>query len=583
MVRIPGALFAGETATLHITLTSERETKVEFVDVLLRGRQGWTTGAGESTTAYKVDLPSLGKRVMDEGVLAEGERTFALSFTLPHGTAPSHQLTPAHARLLIDVHVSIPWWRDGHYSFVAPVRLPPPEDVTRRPLVARHPYTPKAGEPRLEVSLASSTLVAGEAVVGSCAVFHMADTKAREVDVTFEPQVVLLGGRKPYDTTGPGYRSSIILPAATAGQAVPFKIALPRDMTPSFETASHQVAWFMKLGVGSFFGGKVSMRLPLTILDASAGSRLPPLTLAPRVADERVLAAFERFGADRGMTVEREERDRFPDEQPSLVRELGDATIRIGYAYRGEKGTFLVSRVLYPRLGLALTVVPSTPLRELLSKDITIENAEWDRTHHVEGREDSQIVPFLRTSLPGAALGLLVRWTDDEVVTERSVGSVEGTDLASVALALESLATAIGHARDAITPPTGTNADLIEWRQLAERLGAPLTVGDLSIRGGTLDMQPVDLGLVFDDAWRPKTMHIAVGERQSQSAELPDRVRDLLATLAADLPSLGVTHGVAWASLPLASGGADAPRVREVVRTLRGVVAALVETAGPYR
>jgi hypothetical protein len=113
VVRIPGALFAGETATLHFTLSSERETKVEFIDVFLRGRQGWNRGAGDSATSYKVDLPALGNRVMDTGVLEEGSRTFAQQFTLPHAMAPSHQLDPAYARLLIDVHVAIPWWRDG--------------------------------------------------------------------------------------------------------------------------------------------------------------------------------------------------------------------------------------------------------------------------------------------------------------------------------------------------------------------------------------------------------------------------------------------------------------------------------------
>jgi hypothetical protein len=283
------------------------------------------------------------------------------------------------------------------------------------------------------------------------------------------------------------------------------------------------------------------------------------------------------------MTVVHEELDRFSDEQPALVREVGDVTQRIGYVYRGEKGTFLVSRVLYPDLGLALSVVPSTPLRALLTRDITIENAVWDRTHHVEGREDSQIVPFLRDALPDPALGALVRWTDDEIVIERSIGSVDEVDLVALVLALESLSGAIRNARDAIAPPAGTDADVAAWRQLAERLGAPLTIGNLSIRGGTLDMQPVELGLEFDDAGRPTEMQVAVGERRSDNDELPERVRDLLAALAQTLPRSGVTHGVAWASLTLAAGGADATRIREVVRTLRGVVAALAETAGPYR
>ena len=584
MVRLPGGVFTGETGTVHIELTSEKETKVDFIDVKLRGRQGWAVGSGQSSMGYTVDLPSLMSRVMDEGVLVPGVKTFTLQFAMPRNAAPSHTVTPAHSRLLIDVHVSIPWWPDGRYSFISPVRVPPPAQLERTPLVSRYPFTPKAGEPRIELSLASSTLVAGEAVVGSCALFHMADSKPRELDVLFEPMVRLLGTRKPSDVPGSGYRSSVMLPAGAAGEAVAFRIALPPEITPSFKTATHEISWFMKVGVGSLFGHKVAIRVPLNIVDARAASTLPALTLAPRVADERVLLAFERFASVRHMTVVSEELDRFPDEQPALVREIDDTTVRIGYAYRGEEGTFLVARVLYPRLGLGLSVTPSWGLRELVTRDITIGIAEWDRANHLDARDATQVTPFIRGTLPGRNLGKLVRWTDGELVTARSVGSVEEADLAGIALALEVFATTLASARQALAPPPGVAADLAEWQQLATRLGAPLTVGDLSIQGGTLELQPVDLGLVFDDEGRATAVRIDVGAPQApDGAELPERVREMVAGLEGELREITVHAGVASASVPLVGGAADATRVREVVHALRAVVATLVETTGPYR
>jgi hypothetical protein len=283
------------------------------------------------------------------------------------------------------------------------------------------------------------------------------------------------------------------------------------------------------------------------------------------------------------MSVVLDEQDRYPDEQPALVRDLGDGTIRIGYAYRGEDGTFLVARVTYLPLGLGLSVTPSSTLRELLTRDIQVGNPAWDRAHHVEAREAAQAMPFVRATLPAPAVGALVRWSDDELVAEHSIGGIEGADLASIEIGLESLASAITAARAVIVPPAGVTAEMGAWQQLAERLNGRLVVGDLSIRGGTLDLQPIEVALVFDKDGRATATRVDVGTEQPDGAEPNERASELLATVARDLPDAALRDGIASASIPLAAGGADAVRVREVARALRAIVAALVESAGPYR
>jgi hypothetical protein len=278
------------------------------------------------------------------------------------------------------------------------------------------------------------------------------------------------------------------------------------------------------------------------------------------------------------MTVVVDELDRYPDEQPALVASVGECELRVGYAYRGEKGTFLVGRVLYPPLGLGLDVTPSSGLRELFSRDIEIDVAAWDRAHHVEAREAAQVVPFLRAAIPGAAVGSLVRWSDDQIITERSVGAVDDRVLAPVVDALATLATAITSARGAIPLPAGVDADLASWRDLAERLGGSLVVGELSIRGGKLDRQPIDIGLVFDDEQRPLAIRITVGAPQGTGVEHTDKVRELLA----ESPDVMFADGVASVSLPIGDTG-RIDRVREAARRLRSIVAAQYEHAGPYR
>lgn len=564
---------------MTVELQSTRETKVEYIDVNVRGVQGWATGSGQTSAGYQIELPKLGKRVAESITLSEGTHEFPLTFTLPRGTAPSHAVSPAYAKLAIDVRVAIPWWLDGKYSFVAPVRLPPPDHVERTPLLSRHPFHAKAGEPRIELSLASSTLVAGEAVVGSCALFHVTDSKARELEVTFEPKVHLLGMRRPWSSAGPGWRSSITIPPGKSGEAVPFRIGLPTAITPSLKTATHEIEWFMKVSTGSYLRGtKLWISLPLTIVDARASETLPPLTLAPRVADERVVAAFERFGRTTGMRVLVDEQDRYPDEQPALVREAGDTTIRIGYAYRGEKGTFLVGRVTYPPLGLGLEVTPSSGLRELFSRDIEIDVDAWDKAHHVDARSAEQVVPFLRNAIPGAATGSLVRWTDDEILTERPIGALDEADIASLAHGLDTLANAIMFARAEIKPPVETN--VAEWQQLAERWNGHLSIGDLSIHGGTLDLQPVETVLEFDEAG-PTTLRVIVGSQQPADGEPTERVRELLANAAKETPPLTVKDGVAMAALPVTA--LDPAAVRDIARKLRGLLAVIYESGGPYR
>jgi hypothetical protein len=606
IVRTPTAVYVGERTMIEVVVEAAKETKVEFIDVKIRGVQGWERGSGDSSYGQTATFPTLAKRVADEGVLTVGTHTYSVAFTLPPGTAPSHRIRPATANLYVDIHVSIPWWPDGKYSFTLPAHLPPAATAQRTPVHVRVPFEVAGDEPRLEVALASTTLVAGETMVGSCAVFHLPDDKPRELDVSFEPSLTLRAGGRHHEMWGEGYRTTLTLPAGTAGTAVPIRVGLPASITPSFAAVTHDVKWFVRLKIGSLFTTKLEARIPILLLDRRAAATLPALTTAPRLADERVLTVFQSYVQSTmqtatPMTLVADERAAFPDEQPSVTRVVGDGEVRVGYAYRGTDGTFLVARVTYAPLGLGLSIRPSSALRSLLTADIEVGVAEWDRVHRVDARDAAQALPFLSPLVPTPPIGDLVRWTDDEIVFERAIAAVSVADLTDTVGRLARLAQALQTARAKIVPPKGLTVDLDAWHGLAKRLDSTLCAGDLSINGA-LDTIPVALGLVFDERHQPYVMRVAVGDTKLASERArevtvsvarpstatagggtSERIASILTSWSPDIVHLELAQGVASASLPVGSGGADAARVRELIRALQGLLAALDENAGPYR
>ena len=599
----PTTWFVGQDAVIEIEVTAKDETKVDFIDVRGTGKQGWALGSGESRIVQRASFPELAARVKDAGVLPAGKSRYAARFHLPFGCAPSHHLDPAWAQFEVFVHVSIPWWIDGRYRFHIPVRVPPPPRVERLPYAVRSTQssTP-VGKPRLEVALASTRLIVGEALVGSCAVFHVDDRKPRDLDIMLVPTLRLHRGGRFRERRGAAYNISLPLPAGSAGTNVPFQFRLPPTMIPSFKTVTHEVAWHLVASYGSFFSGKEEVSVGLDIVDASAAATTAQLHAAPRLADQRVLAAFEQFAAPNGWTVAQGDEDA----SPLLERVHDGCDLGIGYAYRGKDGTFLVARVAHPSLGIGLAVTQSSSLRHVFFRDIEIDLAAWDRAHLVSARSATQAVPFLQQAAPAAlaaikSIGPLLRWDDDALVFERSIVAVEEPDLRRIAAALATLASAVAATRGAIPTPTDLEVDAAAMADLAKRWRGRFTPGDLSIEG-TLDNAPIDLGLQWDEEGKPYCMRASLGSPVDASEEarrvtlsMPRPASDALATSTpealvekltawpADFHDLHVSDGVVSASLRLETAKVDAARVRELVEALRAVLAAIDPAASPYR
>jgi hypothetical protein len=596
----PTTWFVGQNAVIEIEVHAKEETKVDFIDVRGTGQQGWAIGAGENRVVQRANFPELMARVREAGVLPAGKSRYAARFQLPPGCAPSHDLDPAWARFEVFVHVSIPWWIDGRYRFHVPVRVPPPARVERTPYAVRSTATTSpAGKPRLELSLASTRLIVGETLVGSCAVFHVDDRKPRELDVMLVPMMKLHRGSRVRDRRAATYNIAIALPAGSAGTNIPFQFRLPDTMTPSFKTVTHELSWWLVARYGSFFGGKEEVSVPLDVVDASAAASTARLHVAPHLADERVTAAFSRFATANGWAPGQGE------DTPYIERAHEGSTLGIGYSYRGKDGTYLVARLAHPRLGIGLAVTPSSSLRHVFFRDIEVNIAAWDRAHLVAARSQEQAVPFLEKSVPAAlaaikAIGPLLRWDDDALVLERPIISVEEAELAQIAAALVQLASSIAGIRDAIPTPPGVTVDVAALQGLAKRWRGRFTRGDLSLEG-MLDNVAIDVGMQWDEDGKPFCLRASVGnpddaseEARRTSLSMPRPAADALAANTPehlvvpltswpdDFRDLHVHDGVVSASY-VCGATVDAARVRALVEALRAVLAVLEPGASPYR
>ena len=603
----PVLTVAGGTCVAVFDVRASADTPVEFIDVRLRGRQGWGVGSGKSRREHAVLYPELVQRVMGAGALTGGASLrFTASFVMPADLPPTHERHPAYARLEVRVHVSLPWRLDRRHEVAFAVRLPPTH-MRRIGRIARStPASAPAGEPRIDLGVTSTELAAGEVLTGTVAVFHVDDRRAREVELVLIPTLTLRKGARTLVRRAEALAFTLTLPAGSAGQSVPFAFPIPPTVTPSFSTCTHDLAWALSASTGSLFsGGKLTSALPLLLTDAASSALAPPLPPPPALGEARAAAVFGAFATRRGWQVTAPA----PTERTTqIVREVAGCVVRIAHVYRGEAGSFLVATVAHPWLGLGLSIGPSSRARHLFFRDIEVDIAAWDRAHYVVARSEGQALPLLRVVVPAlmraGGLGPLVRWTDDELVHEQPTDDATEDHLAAAAADLAALAEAITGALPTISPPIDLVIDVEAWRALARSVTGSLALGDLTVVG-RLDTLPVSIGLERSEAGVPTAIHVEVGAPDLAGAEVRASAfmlhrpnSDVLATEATeslvelltrwpdDVRDLQVTQGVASARLVLPAveePAVDAARVRDLAGGLRAVLRALGTATGPYR
>lgn len=549
----PDEMFAGTEISLHADIRCEQITRVTGVTADVVGVQGWTLRSTTEILHEERRAPEHTVKLLEPKLLAAHKPTrCTFRVALPDAMPPTHTLDPAFSYFEIVVRVAIAGGKTHESPFRLPVRAATQRIVTRTPASARTKAT-GATAPRLELSLASTRLVAGEEMVGSAALFNTGD-RAQDVDLVLESTLRLAGKRHDYITLA-SHRFAAAVPAA--GRMVTFKSNVPATAMPSFTAATHAVTWRLVARAR-----RLELELPIEILDASAGAATASLTAAPRLADARVATVFEAFAAQQGWRVD--------VNAIAITR----AELQLAYEQRVGEGTFLVATCRAPSLGLGLEVTPRT----LFGSSIALGVPAWDARYQVRARSADQALAPLRTVVPSllsaGVLGQVARWTDEELVMERHVTGVDTHDLLAASDALSRIVANLRRARELVPPPIAV--DLAAWQALARAWGGELRAGDLAITA-MLDGAPVSVSVRFDERGAAIALVASVGPT-------PRAVRD--ATLDVDWPTelgeLRVAEGVAHATISVAR--LDAAHIRTLVTALRGVVARLEPaTTGPYR
>jgi hypothetical protein len=595
VVYVPQNLHADRDGVVDIQLVCDRVTRITSVEAFVLGVQSWRVSEGSLSPANEMAGPRATVHLLGATTLPAGTTRVPLPMRLP-AMPPTHEIAPASSRLLVTVTVTMPWlaertWPTTRQTFALPVRAPAPATVIRTPVAARS-VTARATDPRIEMALATTTLVAGELAVGSVAVYHVDDRRAREV--TFAVQAVLkLHGRFQHRSViVHRFSAALAIPPGSAGRSVPFTVRIPASTTPSFRAATHDLEWQLVASTAiGHFGQRADVAVPIEILDVAAIVIAPRVARPPRLGDERVDQVLAKFVSDSpGWRVV--EPDTTDSADAAVACDVGDARLTIAHVYRGTDGTFLRASIAHPPLGIGLRGEPSK--RRMVAADMR------------DGDHTEPVVAGTRAALASrlATLGAVVAWTETELAFELGVETLEVRTLATVADALAGVDIDYRRVRFAIPPPRGVDVDLDAWRALATRLHGELCVGDLSI-SGDVDGTPVRVGIAFDDSGAPESLAATAGS--------PERAGDALRAIAFDAPVparsaslrvhadhdealaaaarqletwppevsyLSVADGVARARRPLPG---DASRARELVDLLVGLLAALGPTTGPYR
>ncbi|HEY4178555.1 MAG TPA: hypothetical protein VGM90_17025 [Kofleriaceae bacterium] len=616
-VRTKQRVFAGQRAELMITVDASDETKVDFIRAELSGSQGWQIGSGKSQQGTQIPYPDkLGFSLQPEDiVLKAGSRTeYQIAFDVPALVPPTHTLMPAWATLEVFVHVSIPWRIDVRRRFTLDVHRQPPAEIPRLPFAVRSNSQKAAPDaPRIELGVASRQVIAGEVLLGTVAVYHVDDAKEREVILALVPLVDLYGSLTRTGIPSRGFHTSITIPAGHAGRSVPFRMAIPKNLPPTFETITHAVRWIMTATLPMpFLRKNLEVEAPLVIHDATAAKTAQPLEAAPRLGDERMAKLFAQFAAEHGWRGVDEEPtdadgDGKTDEAPgqfAIEKVREQSTLRIAYDYRGPEGTFVMAGIRHPFFGLGLQVTKSSTVRHLMWRDIEVDIAPWDREHYVVARDEEQARAFLKGVVPSLmqvrAAGEMNHWNDHGIWFEQPVQKLDAEQLERVGLDLGAVAHTIEKAVASITPPHDIKADLPALAALADRYKARLCLGDLSL-WSTPAGDPVHTELVRDAEGKPVQMKFWYGSEalasealREKKVDLPhlgdvlegDQPTELIEVLTGCKPRIAnfaIERGVARCTLPLSEPAVDAATVRDVVDVLRAALSAVVPSSGPYR
>jgi hypothetical protein len=283
------------------------------------------------------------------------------------------------------------------------------------------PTTMTSDDGVLGLDLASSRIGLGEPLVGWIR-WGRPRPRAEEVTVRLTRRIEISRrpGREHFVSA-----CKVRFPAGDSELVMPFAVRVPAGAVPSFQSASHAHAW--SLGVEA---AGVSVRAPLEVMDAPEATRATVLSPAGP-GDSGVakllglgwsLAPGSDVGSVPGILW------------PGVRRQVGSYEVVLGLVHGAAEFPCVYARLLTPRLGFGLDVVPSSPLREFLRGDLSSGVPGWDRRYRATARDArgaaahlAAIVPLLERLPP------IVAWDDTHLELSGALDEIGSFDAPTLA------------------------------------------------------------------------------------------------------------------------------------------------------
>ncbi|MFK7991021.1 MAG: hypothetical protein AB8I08_33685 [Sandaracinaceae bacterium] len=593
-LRVPNEIRPGHAFTATVLLDCKREVPVEFVKVRLSGIETWTVGSGKHSTTRKHALVNLGAQLSGERTLSAGRHELPVKIPLPPDLPPSYQGRAGRIEYELDVHVSVPWWPDRRSQFeihVVPLERPSPPSNPQ--IYSSRVEGPREREPHAEMSVSASWTRSGDVVRGAFALSNVEHNRYSEATVGLVGTEVLYNGPHTYrQLEYMRYRIRVGLEEAQEGEMLPFQFRLPVDAMSQLDRKKRgglvSLRWELELRVGIRWGQDLILRVPFQVLPRSSRPGDAPARLAPPVVgSDRLKELWQRIGEPHGLVYGLQ----------TLTRAFGETQLVIRREHMGRDGIHLIAELRYPELHMALEIEPAKGLK--MMGGVRVGFDDWDRAHHVLARDPEQAITMLKGLVPRMT-GPTVRRMDDErlLLSFRDAGQKPAVLTRFVASAVH-LGEYVEALRHNLPPPSGLEAALPEWQDLARRISGTLETARMRITGQAGAMQ-TEVRVAFDKkgnamcTWLTVAPSTPLDQEQvfawhasSGALETPrsGEAGELIRATANGVEELSIERDRISVRLGLLGidAGVNAVSVEQKLSRMARLVQVLRGEAGPYR
>jgi len=476
----PAVAVPGKPLQVEVVLTSRSDTPIDYVETKLVGTAWMQLGR------YGSSLRVLEQCARHEPrTLTKGEHRFASRFDLPEGVPPTYRGGVAWVDYTLAVHASIPWWPDKRQSFALPVGPAARDGGPTPQSFVSSLEGPRGSTPFLELALESTTLEIGGVLAGAVSTSNTQNATIRALDLVLV--AVEASAQSSFTYDAPRHRWRIFDGQPSEGQAVPFRIALPRNLQVGFAIPIFEVRWALDVVAEVVWGRDATLRAPVTLVPGriTRPEKETARWVAPVGRERRAITwstVADRHGMVNDATEER------------MSASLGGAALVVSTQHRGAAGLHWVATVKWTPLGIDLHAEPRSWTDVFTANRFDLGDGRGASKFSARAREATQGLAVL----DGRTLDAIARF--DEVTVND-----DGAMLASRARA-ETLPQLDAFVRDAIVaaqalalgiarvpPPQVMEAHLAAWQAFASRVGGQLQVGSMKITSTSFGPEPVEI------------------------------------------------------------------------------------------